>query len=1772
GKRATGGALCGVAPVWTGEREGATGGALCGVAPVWTGEREGATGGALCGVAPVWTGERAGATGGALCGVAPVWTGEREGATGDLTLGRRALWEAGLAGSGEVVGLGDSGADLTSCYLYDPYQRYAGMNHRKMAMYRQLVDHVDGNGHGTHCAVSIAGAAAGSGSGWTEAQADNGLAKDARLAVTDLGSGSNNHVEMPMDMEEFYGHAYDVGARVHSDAWGLQESSYTVTCQEVDRYAWEHQDFLPVFAAGNSGYQRHTLAVTLMAPATAKNALTVGASLSTVGVDLVVRNDTFMADFWPQVAAKEAHPMLQATFGGDFMELAGMPYQDVVAAQPPEACTGVWNGEQLRDKIVVVRRGACRFIVKAQHLQHVGARAMLVVNNQEGVLFKMGAGDDPTDHIYMPLGALGNALGSAFFTAGADQMEQVRFTAGIPAPARHDHVADYSSIGPTGDGRLKPDLVAVGDTITSGGLRAGAATTTTHCTRATLSGTSMAASFAAAAAAITRQYFREGFYPTGSRNSAHSMLPSGALVKAALVSGAVSLEGGATEAGLPLGHHPSFEAGFGRLQLDQSLPLPGSGAQLYVEDALSPLGAGEEHSFCLHTSGAAGELKVTLVWHDPPASVLASRALVNDLDLELVTSATAEIHHPNGLDTPDRHNNVEQIVHPLVAGPPEQYRVRVSAHNVPYENQQPYALVVLGRAFTAIGPCVTTLVVDSAPPVVGANSTATFAFSRVRGSGDAVARELLQCQLESRATDTAWSAVSPWHPCVSPHTYAGLAPGHHRFSVAAVSVNGTVGIPATWWFEVDAVPPTVHLIATEAPRGGAMFVFNASETNVSFECSLNTVASTGAAADWEEGLLHVAHTTQPCHSPMDYPALHAATYNFSVVAKDLAGNSGASWWLWESVPAATVILVSPASPISNSTTVTVAFELSTAVGAAAASPAQTWCALLPGEPSQSHPPLDSSAEAWSACKSPMVYGGLADGEYTVVLAVLAATPQTTAGALEMIGGRSWVVDTRPPEVDVGGSLLAQQPASGEVHPNLTMHFSVADFGGSGVERTDPMRAVGALGALHRLSVRAVDRAGNTGESRSLSAAVAATADSAPAVVLTSTLPAGAAEGAPVWSNRAQHVFSFQASGYNHTSGVQFWCQHSHVEWHVCYSPYAYLDAAPGVKIFRVAAEDKLTGMRSYEAGVSWRVDRTPPAVDTPATLQTVLPTGGWVNITFEAAGENAEASDVAEFMCRIRPFVQLPGASTFSWSRCTSPAALQVCTSEGPQAAEVRAREANNFEVALGPSLRRAGVGMAALAYRDQAAVVVPTCGEDTGFGYAVHVARRSTQEMILPDSALWIMEGEPIQVAASSASMPPYTLMLKSLPGAGSEVAAGAGSEVATGRVMLHRPKGGARWAIVEQQDHGQGEYICTEVATPGDFVLATATAAGFTELRASGAPSGSGPAANDSAHNAEEAPLSEIVEMPVGALVGVVFTLVVTSMLASWRTYRWKQKRVIKARASSILQGPMWSIIRSRANSTADSEADCPESLQLQEPDVMRRVSSELERQNRAAPMQVEPMDDDQLHPFTDEDPPHRGSSQFVMESLQLGRTKPCMAEDTYSAPNSSGGANPMTAGQSTVRESISDDVSNTNNAHNGVTDAADDSSENDIMIFPETQDATEDQVGVRAYPLLESIGAGPSRHPRLVEMNVSLTESNVHHNISPHALTSPTVSPTSENAASRMNMPGAFLTPPAELGGMGATITASEDRQSLKVSGWQVELPPSRRLLPPLTVTYI
>ncbi|CAM9635731.1 unnamed protein product, partial [Discosporangium mesarthrocarpum] len=165
------------------------------------------------------------------------------------------------------------------------------------------------------------------------------------------------------------------------------------------------------------------------------------------------------------------------------------------------------------------------------------------------------------------------------------------------SPGGRDDVCAFSGRGPTLDGRIKPDIIAPGQFILTAGHSYGPKDRS--CEIRMTSGTSMACPLVAGAAAMVRQYYMDGFYArdVSARGLCQGVLegsdavgfpcqpftPMAVLIKATLLHGADTVG---------MGARPQGETGFGRVQLQGTLPVEGEGDPcLFVEDAMEGLGS-----------------------------------------------------------------------------------------------------------------------------------------------------------------------------------------------------------------------------------------------------------------------------------------------------------------------------------------------------------------------------------------------------------------------------------------------------------------------------------------------------------------------------------------------------------------------------------------------------------------------------------------------------------------------------------------------------------------------------------------------------------------------------------------------------------------------------------------------------------------------------------------------------------------------------------------------------------------------------------------------------------------------------------------------------------------------------------------------------------------------------------------------------------------------------------------------------------------------------
>jgi len=266
-------------------------------------------------------------------------------------------------------------------------------------------------------------------------------------------------------------------------------------------------------------------------------------------------------------------------------------------------------------------------------------------------------------------------------------------------------VAAYSGIGPTRDQRIKPDLVGP---VNVYGADSDLSVGTANCNGSLQGGTSFSSPPVAAAAALVRQYYVDGWYPSGARVTANALAPSAALVKATLIGGARLVPYWYSGSGtVGIESLPSYEQGFGFPVLGDALYFAGDRARLFARDVplASGLRAGDSTELFFEV-GASEELRVALVWTDPPgtpAGVSSSAPqLINDLDLVVVEpSGTAhygnEQLHPGARET---RNNAE--IFRTATPTAGRWKIRVEATRLGLGPRQSYALVVIGDARTSV--------------------------------------------------------------------------------------------------------------------------------------------------------------------------------------------------------------------------------------------------------------------------------------------------------------------------------------------------------------------------------------------------------------------------------------------------------------------------------------------------------------------------------------------------------------------------------------------------------------------------------------------------------------------------------------------------------------------------------------------------------------------------------------------------------------------------------------------------------------------------------------------------------------------------------------------------------------------------------------------------------------------------------------------------------------------------------------------------------------
>ncbi|KAG2379619.1 hypothetical protein C9374_006736 [Naegleria lovaniensis] len=688
----------------------------------------------------------------------------------------------GLTGKNQTVAISDSGLDVDHCFFYDPQVKVpvilssnallkeskrngqhhsqivndldvliqklqksttttsttgtttntggsiTGKEHRKIKAYVAFMDSKDGgHGHGSHTSGILTGQCLYPKSNICR---HNGLAHDAKLVFFDVGCDldggcscdsfdacpcymypdskcpGGNKLVTPIDLYSgMFEPQYALGARISSNSLGGAIGyGYTQSTAEIDKFQYDHDDFLVVWSAGNSGHKGY---MTLTGPTKqAKNSLIVGAStnvLESWQEALQLRNYTERALFLRKKFSKKFSCTCEASGKKKSGSNKSVVNNQVVEFNTFSASWCHFDACRKIEKLT--SEEACETFMGGEKCQFPKKYKISLMKKKANFNVAFACSQKcALKNLHLP------EMRSLFDS---------------------ENLADFSSLGPALDGRIKPDVVSPGYFVIStqshfGDAKGKCSLENSNDVKFNLkemAGTSMSTPLVAAAATIVRQYFTDGFYPSGKRPSNAQELakseytnPSAALIKAILISSARGMKGLARAKDyfdhFNPKHRTIFE-GFGLINLSNTLKLaPESGVgqatttststtmDLFVVDR-QEITTDLVHSYNFIVVDNSTDLSITLVWTDYPASPMASLALVNDLDLKLeyeLDNGDIQTFYGNHFannNQPDRVNNVEKI---LIPSPPLRTALTVSVkgHNIPHGPQR-YSMVINGK-------------------------------------------------------------------------------------------------------------------------------------------------------------------------------------------------------------------------------------------------------------------------------------------------------------------------------------------------------------------------------------------------------------------------------------------------------------------------------------------------------------------------------------------------------------------------------------------------------------------------------------------------------------------------------------------------------------------------------------------------------------------------------------------------------------------------------------------------------------------------------------------------------------------------------------------------------------------------------------------------------------------------------------------------------------------------------------------------------------------
>ena len=523
-----------------------------------------------------------------------------------------------------------------------------------------------------------------------------------------------------------------------------------------------------------------------------------------------------------------------------------------------------------------------------------------------------------------------NGLSKNILTVGAINDA---ISGGVRSPSAGT-MSDFSSWGPSDDGRIKPDVVANGTTVNS-------PIDTSNTAYASYSGTSMAAPSATGSAALLAQLYAREFAGQRMRSS--------------------MLKGLLTHTADDLGNAgPDYKFGWGLINVKAAADVimahkASLTAPKMIEDTLTAAVISRTHTF---QWDGVSPIRVTLCWTDPVGTAQADNSrdpnLRHNLDLTVTTPGSTLLRPyvmpfvgnwsdaaMNSVATTGKNNvdNVEQV---YVSAPNQAgtYTVTVSRDGALTTSSQVYSLIVTGGANVETNPppvVSLTAPIDGQTVLSGTSValTATATDLALGGGLGVVSSVSFYVGETLISTDTSSPYEATWTvPATS---------GEYALTARATDSEGAVGTsaPVKQFVLAGSGEPT---IASFAPASGAVGIvvtisgsnfagvtavrFNGFEATTytvdsltQISATVPTTASTGAVTvSTPRGTATSSRNFTILQSPVLISQVYGAggnsgaiynsdyieLYNRSEAAVDLAGWSvqyaSASGTSWQSVP------------------------------------------------------------------------------------------------------------------------------------------------------------------------------------------------------------------------------------------------------------------------------------------------------------------------------------------------------------------------------------------------------------------------------------------------------------------------------------------------------------------------------------------------------------------------------------------------------------------------------------------------------------------------------------------------------------------------------------------------------------------------------------------------------------------------------------------------------------------------------------------------------